>query len=178
MVTMMTPKLVEPLVLMFADDGVIPNNPALPFLFFHDVIDFAGSPNPERVIETAFRHNGWGNCWRNGISPYVHYHSMIHEAMGIARGRAKVRFGGSGGRDIDLGAGDAVVLPAGVGHQCLWADPNLLVIGAYPPGGQYNLCRGSRAEYAAALKTIPQVPIPAADPVYGADGPLMRLWRG
>ena len=36
--------------------------------------------------------------WRNGIYPYVHYHSMIHEALGVARGRAKVRFGGDNGQ--------------------------------------------------------------------------------
>jgi uncharacterized protein YjlB len=54
---------------------------------------------------------------------------------------------------------------------------SLVVVGAYPPGGQYNLCLGSRSEHAAALKAIPKVPLPAADPVYGADGPLMRLWR-
>jgi uncharacterized protein YjlB len=177
MITPMPPNSVEPLALTFADDGSIPNNPTLPLLFFHAAISFAGSADPERVIESLFRHNGWGNSWRNGIFPYVHYHSMIHEAMAIARGRAKVRFGGVGGREIDLMAGDVAVLPAGVGHQCLWADPNLVVIGAYPPRGVYNLCRGSKSEHAQALKTIPQVPLPDADPVYGKDGPLKRLWQ-
>ena len=56
--------------------------------------------------------------WRNGIYPYVHYHSMIHEAMGMARGRAKVRFGGENGQEIEIVAGDVVILPAGTGHQC------------------------------------------------------------
>ena len=49
-----------------------------------------------------FRRHGWGDMWRNGIYPYVHYHSMIHEGMGIARGRAKVRFGGNKGAEIEL----------------------------------------------------------------------------
>src|SRR5687768_18188566 len=53
--------------------------------------------------------------------PYVHYHSMIHEALGVARGRARVRFGGARGQDLELAPGDVVVLPAGTGHQCLWA---------------------------------------------------------
>jgi uncharacterized protein YjlB len=115
--------------------------------------------------------------WRNGIYPYVHYHSMIHETLGIARGRAKVRFGGAQGRDFDIGSGDVVVLPAGTGHQCLWAAPELVVIGAYPRAGRYNLCRGSKAEHAKALLTIPMVPVPKSDPVYGELGPLCRLWR-
>jgi uncharacterized protein YjlB len=69
------------------------------------------------------------------------------------------------------------VLPAGTGHQCLWASPDLLVIGAYPKSGRYDLCRGSKAERERAVQTIPKVPLPDSDPVYGAEGPLMRLWR-
>ena len=168
----------QPQALMFADDGSIPNNPRLPFLLYRKAIDLSGTPNPEEVIEQVFAQNGWGDMWRNGVFPYVHYHSMIHEALGVARGRAKVRFGGSGGRDLDLAAGDVTVLPAGTGHQCLWAAPELVVIGAYPPTGRYNLCRGSKAEHTKALATIPQVPLPTTDPVYGEAGPLCRLWSG
>jgi uncharacterized protein YjlB len=170
-------KAAEPLALIFTDDGVIPNNPALPFLYMRTVLDFAGSPDPEKLAEAIFHRNGWGNGWRNGISSYVHYHSMIHEVMGIARGRARVRFGGAEGKEIELNAGDVVVVPAGVGHQCLWADSNLMVVGAYPPAGEYNLCRSSKADRTKALKTIPKVPRPKTDPVFGADGPLTRLWR-
>jgi uncharacterized protein YjlB len=171
-------KPVEPLAMMLADDGVIPNNPTLPLLFCRAAIKVTGRSDPEGIIEAVFQQNGWGNSlWRNGIYPYVHYHSMIHEVMGVSRGRAKVRFGGAAGRELDLIAGDVVVLPAGTGHQCLWADPNLMVIGAYPAGGQYNLCRSSRSEHAEALKTIPQVPLPDTDPVFGPDGPLKRLWQ-
>ena len=61
--------------------------------------------------------------WRNGIYPYAHYHSMIHEAMGLARGRATVRFGGENGQDIEIVAGDVVILPAGTGHQFAEPEP-------------------------------------------------------
>jgi uncharacterized protein YjlB len=115
--------------------------------------------------------------WRNGIYPYIHYHSMNHEAMGIARGRARVRFGGGKGQELELTHGDVVVLPAGTGHQCLRASPDLMVIGTYPRGGRYDLCRGSKSERAKAIKTIPHVPLPATDPVFGRTGPLLRLWH-
>ena len=49
------------------------------------------------------------------------------------------------------------------------------MIGAYPPTGKYNLCRGSKAEHAKALVTIPKVPPPLSDPVFGADGPLLDV---
>ena len=151
---------VEPQALIFADDGSIPNNPRLPFLVYRNAIDLSGTPDPEAVIEKTFARHGWGEMWRNGIYPYVHYHSKIHEALGIARGRARVRFGGVGGEVLDLVAGDVAVLPAGTGHQCLWAAPELRVVGAYPKSGKYDLCRGSKAEHAKALTSIPKVPLP------------------
>src|SRR5262245_19863761 len=109
-----------PETFMFADDGSIPNNPRLPFVIFRRSIDLSGTPHPEDQIEKVFGANGWGDMWRNGIYPYAHYHSMIHEAMAIARGRARVRFGGERGEELDLHVGDVAVLPAGTGHQCLW----------------------------------------------------------
>jgi uncharacterized protein YjlB len=170
-------KRVEPLAFMFHDDGVVPNNPHLPLLYYRGALDTSGTPDPEHVIEMLFKKNGWGELWHNGIFPYVHYHSQIHEGMGIARGRAKVRFGGDKGQELDIKQGDVVLLPAGTGHQCLWASPDLMVIGTYPPDGRYDLCRGSKAEHTKALKSIPQVPLPKSDPVYGANGPLTELWR-
>ena len=101
----MATKPPEPETFMFADDGSVPNNARLPFVVYRHVIDLIGAPDPEPVIEKMFRGNGWGDIWRNGIFPYVHYHSMIHEGMGIARGRAKVRFGGNKGEEIELIAG-------------------------------------------------------------------------
>src|SRR5579872_1244794 len=165
-----------PITHTFADDGVIPNN-VLPLVLYRAAIDLSGSPDPEALIEKTFAANGWGGLWRNGIYPYVHYHSMIHEAMGIARGRARVRFGGEHGKALDVAAGDVVVLPAGTGHQRLTQTPDLVVIGAYPPSGKFNLCRATKAEHARAIAAIPHVPPPASDPVFGPKGPLTSLWR-
>ena len=70
------------------------------------------------------------------------------------------------------------MLPAGTGHQRLYGSEDLLVIGAYPREGTYNLCRGDNpAERDKALTTIPRVPVPQSDPVAGKDGPLTQLWR-
>jgi uncharacterized protein YjlB len=170
--------MIEPLAILLRDDGVIPNNPTLPLLVYRRAIDLAGTPDPEAAVEEVFTRNGWGDMWRNGIYPFTHYHSMIHEVLGIARGRAKVRFGGPRGEDLDIVAGDVAVLPAGTGHQRLSATPDLMVIGAYPPDGTYNLCQGTPAEYARARAAIVKVPVPGTDPVLGPDGPLRRHWPG
>src|SRR5499426_4031765 len=108
-----------PLALMFGDDGSIPNNPRLPLLVYRGAIDLYRGPSVEDVVESTFTGNGWGDMWRNGIFPYVHYHSMIHEALGIARGRAKVRFGGAAGKILELAPGDvAVCRPAPATSAC------------------------------------------------------------
>jgi uncharacterized protein YjlB len=173
-----TRKLRAPESFMFKDDGAVPNNPLLPLLIYRRAIDLAGTTDPEATVERVFAHNGWGHSiWRNGIYPYTHYHSMIHEVLGIARGRAKVRFGGPKGEEVDLSVGDVAVLPAGTGHQGVWASPDLVVIGGYPPDGTYNLCRGSKSEHAKALLTIPDVPAPTSDPAGGKGGTLLELWR-
>lgn len=167
-----------PLTFRFEDDGAVPNNPALPMLVYRGAIDVADARDPESAIEAIFQANGWGrDLWRNGIYPFTHYHSMTHEVLAIARGRTRVRFGGAGGVDLDLAAGDVAVLPAGTGHQRLSASAGLRVIGGYPPEGAYDLCHATAAEYAAALAAIPQVPLPASDPLGGADGPLLSLWH-
>jgi uncharacterized protein YjlB len=124
-----------------------------------------------------FERNGWAATWRNGIYDYAHYHSCIHEVLGIARGHAKVRFGGAKGRALELKAGDMVILPAGAGHERLSASKDLLVIGAYPPFGTYDECRSSVKEHDRARTTIPKVALPRKDPVYGRDGLLIGFWR-
>jgi uncharacterized protein YjlB len=87
-----------------------------------------------------------------------------------------VRFGGNKGRIYTLKAGDVAILPAGTGHQCLSAEDDFLVVGAYPATGTYDECTAVE-DRSRALKTIPKVPVPRKDPAYGTAGPLAKLWR-
>jgi uncharacterized protein YjlB len=166
---------IKPLTVVFADDGIIPNN-VLPFLIYKGAID-VDSSHPEKTIEGLFGANGWGDMWRNGIFDYLHYHATVHEALGIAAGRARVRFGGDHGQEFDLAPGDVAILPAGTGHQCLKASEDFSVVGAYPPGAKMQVTRPTPENYRKALQTIPDVKLPRTDPVLGADGALMKLWR-
>lgn len=165
----------EPAAFVFADDGLVPNNP-LPLLIYKDAIDLTGH-EPENAIEDLFGANGWGDMWRDGIYDYLHYHATVHEALGIARGHARVRFGGDHGKEFELDAGDVAILPAGTGHQCLKATNDFSVVGAYPPGPKMQVTRPTPGNHARALKTIPEVMTPKTDPVAGDDGPLVKLWK-
>ena len=167
----------KPNTFRFKDDGAIPNHPRWALILYRTPLRFPQALDPAAVLEDLFERNGWGKSWRNGIYDYVHYHSRIHEVLGVARGRATVRFGGDKGRRLKLKAGDVVIVPAGTGHQCLSASDDFLVVGAYPAAGEYDECTGAPEEHARAKRTIPTVPRPRRDPVYGTEGPLIRQWR-
>ena len=159
----------------FADDGVLPNN-RLPLV----VLRSALTPDPDdgaAAFERTFRDNGWTGTWRNGIYPFHHYHSTAHEVLGIARGSGEVQFGGEHGGILTVGTGDVVVVPAGVGHKRIGASDDFLVVGAYPEGQDWDLLRADPKDHGPAKDRIARVPWPGADPVHGADGPLLRLWR-
>ncbi len=157
---------------MLADDGVVPNNARLPALLFRGALP----PGQPEAAEAAFAAHGWPPAWRDGIYPYHHYHPNAHEALAIVAGSARVQLGGEAGPVVTLAAGDVVVLPAGTGHKRLSASPDLLVVGAYPPGQQPEEYRGRQGEHARALPQIaaltPPLADPPRDPVRGQPWPV------
>jgi uncharacterized protein YjlB len=165
--------MTDPEIFTFADDGAIPNSRA-PMLVYR-----GAAPADADAIEALFARNRWPPAWRDGIHPFHHFHSTAHEALGVARGRGRVLFGGPQGQVVDVAAGDVIVLPAGVGHCCQEASPDLLIVGAYPRGMERNLDtrRGRPEEAGEARSNIARVPLGVGDPVAGPDGPLVRYWR-
>jgi len=160
---------------LFADDGIVPNNPRLPLVVYRSVLE-NGSGAAE-ACEALFAANGWSGGWRGGVYPYHHYHSTAHEALGIVAGSALVRLGGDGGTVVPLHAGDVVVIPAGVAHKGEAASPELVIIGAYPGGRGPDMQVPGKADRPRVLANIAEVPMPATDPVGGASGPLLDRWR-
>ena len=159
----------------FADDGIVPNNAALPLVVYRGALPAGG--DRAGACERMFARHGWPDSWRNGIYADHHYHSTAHEVLGIASGNARVRLGGESGPVVELNAGDVVVIPAGIAHKREAASSDLLVIGAYPRGQHPDMCRAEAASRDRALANIAAVAIPDADPVTGRADPLLDCWR-
>lgn len=160
-------------IIRLEERGTIPNNPRLPVLIYKGA--FAGKDSDlAEAIETRFEQNGWPPQWRDGIYDFDHYHAAGHEVLGIAAGAATLLLGGEGGREVEVSAGDVVLLPAGTGHRKLSASDDLLVIGAYPPGQEGDITREAASPERKA--TMARLTFPPRDPVMGEDGPTTQHW--
>lgn len=165
----------EPTPYQLDSNGQIPNNPKLPLLLYQQLFD--SKDGLKEQFENAFRENKWGGSWVNGVFDYHHYHSTAHELLGVISGTATIIFGGPGGKEVEVKAGDMAVLPAGTGHCRKTASSDFSVIGAYPQGQEdYDICT-EKDDPEEKKKNIKQVALPAADPVAGESGPLRRHWQ-
>jgi uncharacterized protein YjlB len=156
------------------DSGPIPNS-ALPVVLYQHA--FPGSINDLAAsIEQTFHNNAWSGAWRDSIYTYDHYHSTAHEVLGVYAGSATIRLGGEPGLTQRLKAGDVLIIPAGVAHKNLGASTDFGVVGAYPEGQEWDLCSGKPGERPRVDENIARVALPRTDPVYGAEGPLLKHW--
>jgi len=158
---------VKPVRMKFRDDGYIPNNPEVPLLHYRKAVSFDRAHDPAATLEAIFDAHAWRKAWRNGVYDFVHYHSMTHEVLGVARGTAVLQLGGNKGKTVKVASGDVIMIPAGVGHECLKASETFLVVGAYPPRGTYDECRGSFQERDKAIRAIAGVALPKQNPLFG-----------
>jgi uncharacterized protein YjlB len=145
--------------------GMLPNS-RFPLL-----VHRSGIPAGDEQVLKRFQSNGWLNNWRYpGIYTYPHFHSTTHECLGCASGWMDVELFGRSGTRIRVEAGDVIVMPAGVSHQMVGHSEDILMIGGYPEGRDWDNMQEehiSEEVRRAAVKRIMMLGIPGKDPVTG-----------
>lgn len=147
--------------------GNAPNS-RFPLLVHRNAVPGGGA---DKII-ALMRANGWSNNWHYpGVYTYPHFHSTTHECLGVAAGWMEVEMFGRGGTTLRVTAGDVIVIPAGVSHNMVGQSDDILMVGGYPDGRDWdNIQEEQMTEplRRAAVKRIMMLPIPSKDPVTGA----------
>jgi uncharacterized protein YjlB len=154
----------------------VPNNDRYPAVLARNAL---GGGQDDAAVKTLLRENGWGGAWTWQVFDYHHFHPDAFEVLAVARGSATLMLGGPQGEEIDVEAGDVMILPPGFGHRQIEAGDGFQICGAYPPGQEdYTVIRADEGYDAETLKEIASVGEPATDPVWGGDGPLLKALLG
>jgi uncharacterized protein YjlB len=116
--------------------------------------------------------------WRYTMYSTAHFHSTTHEVLVVSQGKAKLCFGGEqndGRVEQEVGKGDVIVVPAGVGHRLLedlsGAD-GFEMVGSYPKSKEWDMCYGKAGEE-KKVEGISKLGWFQRDPVYGDEGPVL-----
>lgn len=163
-------------------DGLIPNSAATskPLLVYH-----AAFPRESVTADAVEAHlESVGAVvpqWRYTMYSTTHFHSTTHEVLGAVKGAARLCFGGEenpGRVEEEVTKGDVIVVPAGVGHRLLEDvsedGEGFEMVGSYPPGCEWDMCYGRKGEE-EKVKKIGDLDWFKRDPVYGDDGPVLKV---
>ena len=167
--------MINPETYYIGDNGIFPGN-RLPVLHYRKAIRLPIF-FPAHHIKKLFKKNDWTNTWRDGIYTYHHYHSNTHEAMAVIKGRTTLLLGGANGKQIVLHKGDIIVIPAGVAHKNLGKMKDIICIGGYPEGRDFDMKYGHPAERPQTDWNIEELPLPATGPLAGRADALLQLWK-
>ncbi|KAK8103293.1 hypothetical protein PG984_016439 [Apiospora sp. TS-2023a] len=155
-----------------------------PLLHYHSAFSSSGNAketdNIASAIESHLQSVGVVDPqWRYTMYSTTHFHSTAHELLCIARGGARLCFGGEenpGRVEVSVRRGDVILVPAGVGHRLLEeeGEDGFEMVGSYPKGCSWDMCYGKAGEE-AKVEGIRRLGWLGRDPVYGDRGPALDV---
>ncbi|KAI9651176.1 hypothetical protein NHQ30_001213 [Ciborinia camelliae] len=146
-----------------------------PLLIYHSCFP---PLTPPSAIEDHLEHVGVVQpSWRYTMYDVAHFHATTHEVLCVFSGRARLCFGhpsNLGKIEIEVQAGDVIIVPAGVSHQLLHDfTGHFEMVGSYPKGKSWDMCYGTgEEEELERVRGIGELGWFERDPLYGDEGPL------
>jgi len=142
--------------------ALIPNS-TFPLLHYQDI----KTPTEPGDFHDICESHGWEVQWiyRYDDTQQSHYHSTAHECMAVLSGTATIRFGVGdtstdleestygnarehGGVEIEVKAGDVLLIPAGVAHKTFRARPTAPFAQISPGDGHHIASSATEAKTA------------------------------
>ncbi|MCP4341893.1 MAG: cupin, partial [Desulfobulbaceae bacterium] len=96
--------------------------------------------------------------------------------LGVYSGWVRACFGGPRGEILTAEKGDVIIIPAGLSHCNKGQSPDFMVVGGYFANQPLDMMYGKPGERPQADLNIAEVSLPTTDPIFGSDGPLLKLW--
>ncbi len=174
----LTPRPAESIeirTLSFPGANGIPNNDRFPAILAPAAL---GGANADDAVRHLLERNGWGGSWTWRVFDFHHFHPDAFEVLAVASGGARLALGGPQGIEVEVAAGDVMLLPPGFGHRQLSMLEDFRICGAYPPGQEdYSVVKAEDGYDRATLDRIAGVALPEVDPVWSGDGPMLKALR-
>ncbi|KAK8865586.1 hypothetical protein IAR55_000730 [Kwoniella newhampshirensis] len=125
-------------------------------------------------------------AWRYTMYKQHHYHSTTHELLVVVNGSARLCFGGSATDDntgkilAEVKKGDAMLVPAGVGHALIQdLEGGFEMVGSYPVEAErWDMCTGEEGEKSGEeWQRIRGLTWFDKDPIFGEKGPAVDVGK-
>ncbi|WVQ65262.1 uncharacterized protein L199_003436 [Kwoniella botswanensis] len=151
-----------------------------PFMIYHSA--YPSSLSPTSVEQHISSMGIVKPAWRYTMYGQHHYHSTVDEVLVVVDGSARLCFGGSVSNphkvEIEVGKGDVMIVPAGVGHALTEDKGSFEMVGSYPKeSDNWDMCTGESDEKDKNWDNIRKLKWLKGDPVYGDQGPVVDVGK-
>jgi len=162
----------QPIHFTCAPSGLYSNS-HLPVIYYRSAVDLPVFFKKSAVKKVLGR-NGWSHLRTTEIPDHFCY-SDCHIVIVSIRGSMTLQFGGEFGQRVRLQRSGAIVIPAGMVYRTYSQRETSTYLTAQPKGPARNI-HVEISHRRPNRSAIASLPTPPADPIYGAPGPLFRLW--